>query len=104
MIATLLSAYLTSLYPVSASFIPQDKAYGISLTLYSGLFVVLFKCLDYFFDFVMKNETTVQVEFSANKPDFKKLELVHCDFSRDIATVYMKVKLTGYPRKFLQKK
>lgn len=104
MIATLLSAYLTSVCPVSASFIPEDKAYGISLTLYSGLFVALFTALDYLMDWSIKQRTIVKVEFAANQSEFNKMELVHCNFNEDIATIYMKVKLAGYPKKFLQKK
>ena len=103
MIATLLSAYLTSVFPVSASFIPKDKAYEISLTLYSGLFIALFTGLDYLINWFIKQRTIVKVEFAANRPDFNKMELVHCDFNVDTATIYMKVKLVGYPKKFLQK-
>lgn len=103
MIATLLSAYLTSVCPVSASFIPEDKAYGISLTLYSSLFVALFTGLDYLINWFIQQRTIIKVEFSANRPEFNKMALVHCDFNVDTATVYMKVKLAGYPNKFLQK-
>lgn len=103
MIATLLSAYLTSVCPVSASFIPEDQAYGISLTFYSGVFVALFAGLDYLLNYFIKQKTIIKVKFAANRLAFKKMELVHCDFIEDIATIYMEVKLEGNPKKFLQK-
>lgn len=103
MVVTWLSAYLTSVFPVSASFIPEDQVYGISLTLYSGLFVALFAGLDYFISWLIKQKTIVKVKYAANRPNFNKMELIHCDFNEDTATIYMEVKLDGYPKKFLQK-
>ncbi|WP_440897115.1 hypothetical protein ACS127_03855 [Amphibacillus sp. Q70] len=103
MIATLLSAYLTGVFPVSASFIPEDQVYGISLTLYSGVFVALFTGLDYLLNYIIKQKTIIKVKFAANRPDFNKMYLVHCDFNQDTATIYMEVKLAGNPKKFLQK-
>ncbi|WP_130860785.1 hypothetical protein [Gracilibacillus phocaeensis] len=103
MIATLLSAYLTSVFPVSASFIPEDQVYGISLTLYSGVFVALFTGLDYLLNYIIKQKTIIKVKFAANRPDFNKMYLVHCDFNQDTATIYMEVKLAGNPKKFLQR-
>lgn len=103
LIVTLLSAYLTSVLQVSASFIPEEQAYGISLTLYSGLFVAIFAGLDCFVSWIIKQKTIVKVKYAVNRLEFNKTELVHCDFNSDTATIFMEVKLVGYPKKFLQK-
>lgn len=103
MIATLLSAYLTSFFPVNVSFIPEDQVYGVSLALYSGLFVALFAGLDSFINWLMKQRTIVKVKFAVNRRDFNKENLVYCGFIEDTATIYMDVKLEGNPKKFLRK-
>lgn len=103
-VVTLLSAYLTSVIPVSLFFIPKNQVYGISLTLYSGVFAALFVGLDYSISWLIKQKTIVKVKFAANRQNFNKMELIYCDFNEDTATVYMEVKLDGYPKKFLQKK
>lgn len=103
MIATLLSAYLTSVFPVNVSFIPEDQVYGVSLALYSGLFVALFAGLDSFINWLMKQRTIVKVKFAVNRRDFNKENLVYCGFIEDTATIYMDVKLEGNPKKFLRK-
>lgn len=102
-LVTLIAAYFTSIYPVNFSFIPLDKAYGISLTIYSvvfaGIFRLLFLCMDWWHN----RKSFVKIEFAEGKPKFEELELINCDFTSDFANIYMRIKLEGSPKNFNNK-
>ncbi|WP_034538265.1 hypothetical protein [Carnobacterium inhibens] len=103
-VVTLLSAYFTYVIPLNTSFIPDDKAYGISLTFYSGIFAVIFKCIDSLITWFEKQASIINIQFSVNKSDYQEQKIVYCYFKEDTARIFSKIILTGTPRKFLKSK
>ncbi|EMF0108811.1 hypothetical protein OU491_000565 [Enterococcus hirae] len=101
----LLAAFFTSLLPVSFNFIPSDKIYGISLTIYSALFTAIFKGLFFLCNLAKNWKTFVKVTFSDKKNNFKEIAEIQYDFDPDIdiSMVYFKVYLEGNPKKFKDK-
>lgn len=101
----LLAAFLTNICPVNFNFIPPDKVYGISLTIYSALFTAIFKGLFYIKNLIRNRKSCVEIKFSESNSKFEELKVVNFDFDPDvdITKVYFKVLLMGNPKKFLEK-
>lgn len=100
-IATLFSAYMTNIMPFSASFIPDDKAYGISLTLYSGIYLLTAQATDWFLRYIDRINSIVNVEYSIIESDFSQDEIIRCGFKQDTAKVFAKISMNGDPKKIL---
>lgn len=100
-IATLFSAYMTNIVRFSASFIPDDKEYGISLTLYSGIYLLTFQAIDWFLTYIDRSNSIVNVEYSIIESDFRNDEIIRCGFKQDTAKVFAKISMYGDPKKIL---
>lgn len=103
---TILAAFFTSILPINLGFIPPDKVYGISLTVYSSIGTILFKGIFSIVNWVKNRKSYIIIKFSDRRSTFEELEIVKYDFESgvDITKIYFKVLLEGSPKKFLGKK
>lgn len=102
----LLAALFTHICPINLGFIPSDKVYGISLTVYSAIITIIFNGLFNLGSLIVNRKSFVKVNFSDNHYNFEQLKPVDFMFDPDIdmTTLYFKVLLEGSPKKFIDKR
>lgn len=95
---TIISTYCSLNFPIDRfiSFIPSDKAFSVSLTVYSAIFTALLAfliwgveyCINYF-------KTIVKITYSESISQFIEGNELQCSFNMDVCKLFIRIRVTG---------
>lgn len=95
-LTTIFSAYLVYKVPIKLSFIPKERVYEFSLSIYALLITFLFGFIEWLVNWYDEKKSIVNIEFSLSETKYLKQDIIYRDFNADIANVYAKIHLDCY--------
>lgn len=98
---TIISAYCSVNFPINRfiGFIPEDKGFSVSITVYSGLLTLLISFLIGKLEvFIDSFKTIVKITYSESK-EFIESNEVRCSFNMDTCKLFIRIRMTGVTKK-----